>query len=217
MKTADFLRLESKIEDEAKINDKDTFLSEKEIKLVYQLTGLSAEDLFLAAIKMYLKSEEQKNRILMDLKQCSTIGHYELLKNKYSGDLDLLFECQEKSRLSKMDQRHQDMKAGKCVPALKKDVSTEKLWMLRESGLSYEKIAEEVGMSKSGVRSRLKQEEARRKDVEQIERTKRAMEETQRRINEESRRYVEEASLYYAEEESEESYRYNNSTDRLKL
>ena len=193
MITADFLRLESKIEDEAKINGMDTFLSDKQIELMYQMTGLSAENLFLAAIKMYLKSEEQKNRILMDLKQCSTIRHYELLKNKYSGDLDLLFESMEKSRLSKMDRRHQDMKTGKCVPALKKDVSTEELRMLRESGLSYEKIAEEVGMSKSGVRSRLKSDDARRKELEEIEKTKRDM------------------------EESEESYRYNNYSIRLEL
>lgn len=57
---------------------------------------------------------------------------------------------------SKMDIRYGEMKQGKVKPAQKADISTEYLQHLRDEGLSYDKIADAVGMSKSGVAARLK-------------------------------------------------------------
>ena len=57
---------------------------------------------------------------------------------------------------SKMDIRYGKMKQGKVKPALREDIPTERLQHLRDEGLSYDRIADAVGMSKSGVAARLK-------------------------------------------------------------
>ena len=57
---------------------------------------------------------------------------------------------------SKMDIRYGEMKQGKVKPAQRADIPTERLQRLRDEGLSYDRIADAVGMSKSGVAARLK-------------------------------------------------------------
>ena len=51
---------------------------------------------------------------------------------------------------------HEQMRQGDWKPAQKADISTEYLKHLRDEGMSYDKIADAVGMSKSGVAARLK-------------------------------------------------------------
>ena len=48
------------------------------------------------------------------------------------------------------------MKRGEWKPAQRADIPTERSQHLRDEGLSYDKIAESVGMSKSGVAARLR-------------------------------------------------------------
>ena len=57
---------------------------------------------------------------------------------------------------TKVDQLHERMRQGDWKPAQIADISTEYLQHLRDEGMSYDKIADAVGMSKSGVAARLK-------------------------------------------------------------
>lgn len=57
---------------------------------------------------------------------------------------------------SKMEKRYQQMRQGTVKPRFCSDVPTERLKELRKKGYSYERIAQETGLSKSAVIYRLK-------------------------------------------------------------
>lgn len=57
---------------------------------------------------------------------------------------------------SKMEQRYEDMRAGKIKPALK-EVNIEKLMSLKAQGLSFEAVAMILGVSRSTVFKRYHQ------------------------------------------------------------
>lgn len=57
---------------------------------------------------------------------------------------------------SKMEKRYQQMRQGTVRPRFRSDVPTERLKELRKKGYSYERIAQETGLSKSAVIYRLK-------------------------------------------------------------
>jgi len=57
---------------------------------------------------------------------------------------------------SKMEKRYQQMRQGTVKPRFRSDVPTERLKELRKKGYSYERIAQETGLSKSAVIYRLK-------------------------------------------------------------
>lgn len=57
---------------------------------------------------------------------------------------------------SKMEKRYQQMRQGTVKPRFRSDVQTERLKELRKKGYSYERIAQETGLSKSAVIYRLK-------------------------------------------------------------
>ena len=57
---------------------------------------------------------------------------------------------------SKIEKRYQQMRQGTVKPRFRSDVPTERLKELRKKGYSYERIAQETGLSKSAVIYRLK-------------------------------------------------------------
>ena len=57
---------------------------------------------------------------------------------------------------SKMEKRYQQMRQGTVKTRFRSDVPTERLKELRKKGYSYERIAQETGLSKSAVIYRLK-------------------------------------------------------------
>ena len=65
-------------------------------------------------------------------------------------------EGQPQTPPSKMDQRYEQMRRGEVKPRFRSDVPTERLKELRKEGYSYERIAQETGLSKSAVIYRLK-------------------------------------------------------------
>ncbi len=65
-------------------------------------------------------------------------------------------EGQSQTPPSRMEERYEQMRRGEVKPRFRSDVPTERLKELRKKGYSYERIAQETGLSKSAVIYRLK-------------------------------------------------------------
>ena len=61
-----------------------------------------------------------------------------------------------KSSTAQLSQYHQDMKAGKVKPALKKNLHNEDIRGLKEMGFTNREIAERYSVSERTIRNRLK-------------------------------------------------------------
>ncbi len=79
-------------------------------------------------------------------------------KSKFQSEIQMWDSepCGAAVQNTKVDQLHERMRQGDWKPAQIADISTEYLQHLRDEGMSYDKIADAVGMSKSGVAARLK-------------------------------------------------------------
>ena len=111
-------------------------------------------EMCIAYAQLMAETVDKCNWILSRASMCMTQAE----KNKFQSQVQMwdTEACGAAIQNTKVDQLHEQMRQGDWKPAQKADISTEYLKHLRDEGLSYDKIAESVGMSKSGVAARLR-------------------------------------------------------------
>lgn len=125
------------------------YLRKKGLDKVYHLDAVCC-----VYAQMKFQARREYYNINRWARMVKTLGDLEIFKkyvdNQNTQPYDDNIMC------SKTDILHGQMKRGEWKPAQRADIPTERLQHLRDEGLSYDKIADAVGMSKSGVAARLK-------------------------------------------------------------
>ena len=111
-------------------------------------------DMVVAYAQLMYEADEERKWILSCANQVIPAEK----KTEFQARVKLVCSqsCVDTAQSSKTDILHDQMKRGEWKPALREDIPTERLQHLRDEGLSYDRIADAVGMSKSGVAARLK-------------------------------------------------------------